>query len=146
MWLYSTWFNLPFANYFDGKLNSLFQKNKTIKPITPTMAKVDCQPHWTAIHGTINGARIAPTLAPELNIPVANERSFLGNHSAVALIAQGKFPDSPNPNTNRANIKPAIYMGTVMLKDDSIAEIPPPICATKACSIALRDQMPSTQA
>ena len=49
---------------------------------------------------------------PELKIPVASERSFLGKYSATALIAAGKFPDSPKPKTARDNINPAIEMGT----------------------------------
>ena len=42
------------------------------------------------IHGTISGAITAPMLVPELKRPVANARSFNGNHSATALIAAGK--------------------------------------------------------
>ena len=49
------------------------------------------------------GARIAPTFAPELKMPVASERSFWGNHSATVFIAAGKFPDSPSPRKKRAN-------------------------------------------
>ena len=44
-------------------------------------------------------------LAPELNIPVASARSFLGNHSAVVLMAAGKLPASPKPNKPRINAK-----------------------------------------
>ena len=50
-----------------------------------------------AINGTDNGATIAPILAPELNKPVAKALSFLGNHSAIVLIAAGKFPASVKP-------------------------------------------------
>ena len=50
----------------------------------------------------MSGARIAPTLAPELKIPVASERSLCGNHSATVLIAAGKLPDSPSPRKKRA--------------------------------------------
>ena len=57
------------------------------------------------------GAKIAPTLAPELNIPVANERSCLGKYSAVALMAAGKLPASPMAKIIRANIKPSTEAG-----------------------------------
>jgi hypothetical protein len=33
------------------------------------------------------GAMMAPTLAPALKMLVASARSFLGNHSATALMA-----------------------------------------------------------
>ncbi len=59
-------------------------------------------PQVSAIHGTVSGVTIAPTLLPALKIPVAKARSFLGNHSAVALIAPGKLPDSPSPSAARA--------------------------------------------
>ena len=49
---------------------------------------------------------MAPTLAPELKIPVANDLSFLGKYSAVALMAAGKFPASPNASIALENIKP----------------------------------------
>src|SRR5688572_5597505 len=75
--------------------------------MAPIIQKAISQPHWSAIHGTVSGANMAPTLVPELNMPVANERSFFGKYSAVALIAAGKFPDSPKPNTARAIIKPS---------------------------------------
>ena len=51
------------------------------------------------------GAATAPMFAPELNIPVASARSFLGNHSATVFIAAGKFPASPRPNKPRINAK-----------------------------------------
>ena len=52
------------------------------------------------------GATTAPILLPELKIPVAKARSFLGNHSAVAFTAEGKLADSPIPNIKRAKPKP----------------------------------------
>ena len=64
-------------------------------------------PHRSVIVGTTIGVRTAPTLVPELKIPVASARSFLGNHSAVTLIAAGKLPASPNPSRSRAKINPA---------------------------------------
>src|SRR6185369_170133 len=72
----------------------------------PIIINAASQPQWILIQGTVSGARIAPTLAPELNIPVANDLSFLGKYSAVAFIAAGKFPASPNARIARENINP----------------------------------------
>src|SRR5262245_57846985 len=69
-------------------------------------------PQFSAIHGTDNGASIAPTLVPELNIPVAKDLSFFGKYSAVALIAAGKLPASPMASTALPNIKPNTDTGT----------------------------------
>ena len=91
-------------------------------PVTRNAAR---HPKCSATHGTTSGARIAPTPAPELKMPVASARSFGGNHSAVALIAAGKFPLSPRPRKNRA--------------------IPKPITErTSACAIAARLHNPVT--
>ena len=49
-----------------------------------------------------SGVTIAPILEPALNTPVANARSFFGNHSATVLIAAGKLPDSVRPRNARA--------------------------------------------
>src|SRR5580692_5837917 len=68
----------------------------------PVIRKAARHPKCNATHGTAAGARMAPTLAPELKIPVANDRARGGNHSAVALIAAGKLPLSPSPRRNRA--------------------------------------------
>src|SRR5512140_925823 len=51
-------------------------------------------------------ATTAPMFAPELKIPVVSARSFLGNHSAVALMAAGKLPASLRPRNERATPKP----------------------------------------
>ena len=51
-----------------------------------------CQPHVSVIQGTMSGVTSAPMFVPELKMPVANARSFFGNHSAMALIAAGKLP------------------------------------------------------
>src|SRR3954462_6306441 len=72
----------------------------------PVTRKDARHPKCSITMGTINGARIAPTPAPELKIPVASARSLGENHSAVALIAAGKFPLSPNPRQKRATPKP----------------------------------------
>src|ERR1051325_7766973 len=69
---------------------------------TPIHTKAHGQPQWTAIHGAAAGATIAPIFAPELKIPVANARSFCGNHSATVFTAAGKFAASLSPSTNRA--------------------------------------------
>jgi hypothetical protein len=56
--------------------------------------------------GISAGATIAPTLVPELNSAVASARSLRGNHSATALMADGKLPPSPKPSATRALMKP----------------------------------------
>src|SRR5215471_4638851 len=76
------------------------------KPAIPAATKADRHPQVKASHGTTAGATIAPTLAPELNRAVAKARSFRGNHSATALIAEGKLPPSPSPSATRAVAKP----------------------------------------
>src|SRR5256886_12609512 len=45
---------------------------------------------------------ISPVFVPALKMPVASARSFLGNHSATALMAPGKFADSATPSRARA--------------------------------------------
>ena len=77
-----------------------------IKPDAPSTMNADCQPKLRNSHGTSSGAKIEPTLEPELKMPVATERSLGGNHSATVLIAAGKFPDSPRPSATRAAPKP----------------------------------------
>ena len=54
----------------------------------------------------IAGATSAPTLVPALKMLVANARSRFGNHSATALIADGKLPASPRPRAARAVMNP----------------------------------------
>ena len=82
------------------------QKQSQTNPAKPAARKGDCHPNERAIHGTMAGAIIAPTFAPELKMPVAKARSFWGNHSATVLIAAGKLPPSPNPSSTRAEKKP----------------------------------------
>src|SRR4051812_49346882 len=91
-----------------GVLYSGSQSATQIRPNNPVIMNADCQPQLRARYGTTAGARIAPTLEPALKIPVAVARSFLGNHSAVVLIAAGKLPDSPMPSMNRAAMKPKV--------------------------------------
>ena len=64
------------------------------------MMKAVSHPQFVLIQGTVSGARMAPTLVPELKIPVAKDLSFLGKYSDVALIAAGKFPASPKAKTH----------------------------------------------
>src|ERR1039457_4195676 len=73
-----------------------------MKPIAPVPRKVDCQPHFSAIHGTSRIVATAPMLAPELKIPVAAARCLLGNHSATVLMQAGKVAASPNPRNTPA--------------------------------------------
>src|SRR5882672_3626156 len=54
----------------------------------------------------MSAATKIPTFVPELKMPVASARSFLGNHSATVLIEAGKAPASPRPRANRASASP----------------------------------------
>src|SRR3954453_3847500 len=76
------------------------------KPAIPAAINAACQPHLAAMSGMVSGAPTAAMLAPELKIAVASARSRLGNHCAVALIAEGKLPASPKPSANRAPRNP----------------------------------------
>ena len=91
------------------------QKISHKKPTAPIIINAASQPQVCAIQGTVSGANTAPTLAPELKIPVASDRSFLGKYSAVALIAAGKFPDSPKPSTALEKIKPSTETETPVI-------------------------------
>ena len=77
-----------------------------MNPIEPVMINAACQPHVTIIAGTARGAAIAPTFVPELKMLNAKALSFLGNHSAIALLAAGKLPDSPTPSNALQNPNP----------------------------------------
>ena len=52
------------------------QKINHRKPIPPIIINVDSHPYFSDKTGTVNGAKIAPILLPELKIPVAKARSF----------------------------------------------------------------------
>src|ERR1700674_1965235 len=85
-----------------------YRKNQKINqtnPRVPVSRKAERQPQCEAIHGATSGVTIAPTLVPALKMPVASERSFLGNHSATHLMLAGKTPASPNPSARRAAAK-----------------------------------------
>src|SRR5665647_861340 len=86
------------------------QKTSHIKPTAPVIIKASCHPQVIAIQGTTSGARIAPTFVPELKIPVARARSFLGNHSATVLIAAGKLPASLTPSNPRQTPNPKVLL------------------------------------
>jgi hypothetical protein len=77
-----------------------------MKPIAPVMINAACQFQVTTMAGIARGATIAPTLVPELNIPVARALSFFGNHSATVFMAAGKFPASLTPRKPLQNPKP----------------------------------------
>src|ERR1041384_1903396 len=64
------------------------------------------QPQLFFNHGTSKGGTNTPTFVPELKIPVASARSFLGHHSPTDLIDGGKFAASARPSPKRAVQKP----------------------------------------
>jgi len=68
--------------------------------------KAQRQSSHNTMAGTRIGVTIAPILPPELKMPVASARSFLGNHSATALVPAGNAPPSPTPSTTRETMKP----------------------------------------
>src|SRR5258705_4502038 len=74
--------------------------------MAPVAMKAARQPQVRVIQGTVRGVISAPVFVPELKLPVASARSFLGNHSATVLIDAGKLPASPRPRKNRATPKP----------------------------------------
>src|SRR5437763_7446087 len=76
------------------------------KPSAPVAMNAARQLQVKVIHGTTSGVTSAPMFVPELKIPVASARSFLGNHSATVLIAAGKLPASPRPSAALATPKP----------------------------------------
>ena len=53
----------------------------------------------------VSAVRITPMLLPAFNTPLANELSFLGNHSEVVFMAYGKLVDSPSPSNARTIFK-----------------------------------------
>ena len=85
----------------------------------------------------MSGARIAPTLAPELNMPVAKDRSLRGKYSAVAFMAAGKFADSPTARKARVNINPITEAGTLTIPSHpSTGNKLSPIGIAEACMMA----------
>src|SRR5215471_4601648 len=94
-----------------------------IMPIEPVVMKAACQPYLAVTKATSAGAIRAEALAPELKSPTALARSSVGNHSATALMAAGKFPDSPRPRKMRAMQKPATEVTSEWLMEAS-AQMP----------------------
>src|ERR1700744_3437238 len=76
------------------------------RPMDPVVMKAACHPQCMVTAAMRTGAIKAEALEPELKRPVARARSSDGNHSVVALMAAGKFPDSPRPRKARATKKP----------------------------------------
>ncbi len=90
------------------------------KPTEPVITKAHRQPQVTAIKGTVKGAIMAPMFAPELNIPVASALSFLGNHSATVLMAEGKLPASLKPKAERTTPKPNVLLANAWNTADTL--------------------------
>src|SRR5678816_2217714 len=77
---------------------------------------------------TSKGAMAPPIEEPLSKRATAQPRSFLGNHSATALVAAGQLADSPAPSRNRkakklrsptasdVNIAASEYQITVIVK------------------------------
>jgi hypothetical protein len=106
------------------------------------MINAQSQPQFNLIQGTVSGASIAPTFAPELKIPVANDLSFFGKYSAVALIAAGKLPASPRASIALENIKPITEIENPAIPNQpNTVDIVSPIGIANACMIAASDQM-----
>src|SRR2546428_13542483 len=78
----------------------------------PVMMNAQRQPRCPTIQGTLSGVTIAPTFVPALKMPVANARSFFGNHSATVLIEAGKVSDLPRPQPKSAKVKGKKEMAT----------------------------------
>src|ERR1700677_747322 len=83
------------------------QRTSQQMPMEPVQMKAACQPKRMVTAAMRMGAMKAEALEPELKRPVARARSSEGNHSVTALMAAGKFPDSPRPSRARAMQKPA---------------------------------------
>src|ERR1017187_5944194 len=79
----------------------------------PVVRNAYRQPNRTTMKPTIKGIIVGPMLVPELKMPVANERSRLGNHSAVVFTAAGKLPASPSPSRNRTMPNPITAPETI---------------------------------
>src|SRR3984885_2529244 len=89
---------------------------------------------------------------PELKIAVASALSLLGNHSATALMAAGKFPDSPNPRTNLAIPKAITAPERSAIEETQCAEPMPGTCRTveanpaaNRCNGSVTDGRPASE-
>jgi hypothetical protein len=87
-------------------------------PSDPVARKAERQPQRAVTKLMRTGARKKLTLEPELKRPTALPRSLVGNHSLTALMAAGKFPDSPRPRKARATQKPRTEPTSEWLMDD----------------------------
>ncbi|CNT84783.1 Uncharacterised protein [Salmonella enterica subsp. enterica serovar Bovismorbificans] len=79
---------------------------------------------------TSGGASIAPIEVPILNRPPAIPRSFVGNHSALALIPAGIADASVSPIRPRRNarlIQPPASACAMLISDHNKAKIKKPI-------------------
>ncbi len=80
-------------------------------------------------------------------MPVANDLSFLGKYSAVALMAAGKLPASPNARIALENMNPITEMEKPAIPNQpKITDMVSPIGIANAWMIAARDQMIIAQA
>src|SRR5450432_916085 len=79
-----------------------------INPRDPVHTNAAFHPEDIKIQAINGGPAMAAIFVPLLKIPVANARSFLGNHSATDLIAAGKLPDSPRPSAVLAIPNPSV--------------------------------------
>src|SRR5271163_4726660 len=91
------------------------QTTAQMSPMEPVQMKAACHPQRAATAAISTGAMKAEALEPELKRPVARARSSEGNHSVVALMAAGKFPDSPSPSRMRAMQKPTTLVTRELL-------------------------------
>ena len=71
-------------------------KTTQAKPVTPVTMNAHCHPHRSVIHGTTSGVTSAPTLVPELKMPVASARSLGETTPATVLMAAGKVAGLAN--------------------------------------------------
>ena len=74
-----------------------------MKPSAPVMTNAGRQPQARAIAETTGVARAAPMAVPELKMPTASARSFIGNHSDTAFTPPGKLAGSVAPSKKRKN-------------------------------------------
>src|SRR5689334_5398174 len=71
------------------------------RPKTAVTKKTQRQFACVRMRAINGGAATEPTAVPALIIPIAEDRSVTGNHSATAFVAAGKPPPSPAPRSRR---------------------------------------------
>src|ERR1700674_3190879 len=84
LWMYRNSF-AESRGYSCGRLYSRSHRTSHVALKIPVKRNAHRQPRCTAIHGTVSGATRAPMFVPELKMPVASARSFLGNHSVTVF-------------------------------------------------------------